>query len=75
MEKINFTTSKNVSEVEYDAESKELFVTFKSGKKYKYSDVPADIYEQCKNPSPEFSIGKFINANVARSFEYEEVLD
>lgn len=75
MDKLTFSKSSSVTAVEYDGEKKELFVTFKSGKTYKYLDVPAEVYEGCKSTEEGFSIGKYINSNVAKAFEFEAVID
>lgn len=53
--------SSNVSEVAYDPETKELFITWTRGKRSIYSEVPEELAEQLVNAA---SVGTMLNAEV-----------
>jgi len=50
--------SSNVSEIGYDADTAELFVTWRSGKTSAYSGVPDDVARQVVNAA---SVGSAVN--------------
>jgi lysyl-tRNA synthetase class 2 len=52
----------------YDASSRTLFVTFRSGRKYAYKDVPEAIYA---GMNASFSKGEYFNEHVREFFAYE----
>lgn len=68
--------SANVSETEYDTETKKLTVVFKSFKdgslsKYIYSGVPADLWAALKEAD---SLGGFVNKHVAKAgYSFEKI--
>lgn len=69
--------SANVHSTEYNKETKDLFVTFKSFKdaskttQYVYSDVPEELWERLKQAE---SLGGFINREVVKGgFSYKKV--
>jgi hypothetical protein len=51
----------------YRAERRELEIEFRSGRRYVYAEVPAEIYEQMQ---AAFSKGEFFNTRVRDSFEF-----
>ena len=53
--------SSNVSVIGYDAEKKELFVTWTRGKRSVYSGVPPELAEDVANAP---SVGSILNAEV-----------
>ena len=53
--------SSNVSEVGYDPETKELFITWTRGKRSVYSGVPEELAEQLVNAP---SVGSMINTEI-----------
>lgn len=55
--------SSNVNRVGYDAASKELFVTWKSGKTSVYADVPAAIANDVTN---SWSVGQAVSDQIKR---------
>lgn len=71
METINVSNSSMISTLDYDRENQELTVTFKSGGKYKYFDVPPDVFDQMS--ATEESIGKFFTVNVKTKYRYEKI--
>lgn len=69
--------SANIHSTEYNKETKELFVVFKSFKdpkkttSYVYSGVPAELWDRLKKAD---SLGGFINREVVKSsFSYEKL--
>lgn len=69
MEKVAVESS-TISEVEYDLEKSELFVTFKNGKKYKYSDVTESWFRRMVEAE---SVGKFFSMYIKGCYAYELV--
>lgn len=53
--------SSNVSEVGYDRENEELFITWAKGKRSIYSGVPESVAEQLANAP---SVGSMINSDI-----------
>ena len=53
--------SSNVTEVSYDPETKELFITWSKGKRSVYSGVPEELAEQLTNAA---SVGAMLNADI-----------
>jgi lysyl-tRNA synthetase class 2 len=49
----------------YDPEARELHVTFVSGRRYAYADVPAEVAEQMRLA---FSKGSFFNRRIRDHF-------
>jgi hypothetical protein len=54
----------------YDAEQRELHVTFVTGRQYVYSDVPPDVHEALKEA---FSKGEFFNRRIRDHYPYREI--
>jgi hypothetical protein len=52
---------------EYSASRQELLVTFQSGRRYRYQDVPAEIYAAMKSA---FSKGEFFNDRIRDRFPF-----
>lgn len=65
MEKQSVTSS-NISTVGYDAGSKVLEITFKSGKTYRYGDVPADEYKGLLEAG---SVGSYFAQRIKNSYK------
>jgi len=63
-------SSSNVAAVGYDAETETLEVEFNSGAVYQYSGVPEEIYTGLIGAG---SVGKFFNANVKNSYQFQQV--
>ena len=64
--------SSNISAIGYDAEKKQLNVTFKNGKTFGYADVSTIFYRELANTD---SVGKFFNKHIKAEHEAFEVLD
>jgi len=56
--------------VEYDEDTSELDITFKSGKTYRYREVPPDIYSDLLEAE---SKGEFFNEMIRDAFQFVEV--
>lgn len=69
MEKVKAESS-TIDEIEYDSEKNELFVTFKNGKKYKYSEVNDKVFRDFIEADSQ---GKFFTTNIKNSFKYQLV--
>jgi hypothetical protein len=51
----------------YDSEHHWMDVLFVSGKRYRYHDVPEDVYRSMRQA---FSKGEFFNANVREQYRH-----
>ncbi len=60
--------SSNLDFVEYDSTYCELFITFKSGSKYVYFNVPESVYCDLLNAP---SKGKYFNKNIKPFYRYQ----
>jgi lysyl-tRNA synthetase class 2 len=64
-------TSKTRSDVirsfEYEAATRRLLITFQTGKRYTYEDVPEDVHLALQN-SP--SKGEYFNAHIREHFTF-----
>ena len=54
---------------QYDEVSRTLLVIFRSGRRYRYVDVPPEIY---KGMRAAFAKGTFFNAQIRDRFAYSE---
>lgn len=63
--------SSMMTQFDYDADDRELDITFIGGKTYRYLDVPADVYDGLLDAD---SKGEFFNAHVKDRFAYREVV-
>lgn len=63
-------TSSNIDAIGYDYNHNRLFVGFKGGGLYYYSDVPPDVYGDMKEAS---SIGAFFHKYVKSSYSFQKV--
>jgi hypothetical protein len=57
--------------VEYHEDTSELDITFKSGKTYRYREVPPDIYSDLLDAE---SKGEFFNEKIKDTFGFVEVV-
>lgn len=61
--------SSNIKAIDY--EKNDLLVEYLSGTKYRYKNVPKELYEEFINAE---SKGRFMNSNIKGKFEYERAL-
>jgi len=54
----------------YDAAKRELQVTFVTGRRYVYEDVPQDVFDAFKSA---FAKGTFFNQEIRDRYAYREV--
>jgi lysyl-tRNA synthetase class 2 len=59
-----------ITELKYDQQSNELDIRFITGKIYRYSGVPPEVYEAF---SAALSKGKFYNALIRDGYSYYEL--
>jgi hypothetical protein len=65
-----FSVSSTITSVKYDDDARELDITFTSGKKYRYFNVPLEVYAEFLDAG---SKGKFFNDNIKGVFTFAEV--
>jgi hypothetical protein len=68
MRTITIQPSSNILSVVYDEEAMLLFVTFKRGKTYAFSQVPGNVADGF---SQALSAGQYFNTNVREQFTHE----
>jgi hypothetical protein len=68
-----FNNSSQIASSEYDEETLSLTVTFTSGSKYKYDDVPKALVEKFYNLPENESPGKFFNVHVKGLFTCNKI--
>lgn len=56
--------------IEYNVSRQELFVTFVTGREYRYERVPQDVYDAFRASS---SKGTFFNREIRDRYPYREV--
>ena len=66
----NQIKSSNIKASEYDTESKELVVEFNNGAKYKYDNVPHQVYTKFRLSESQ---GKFFTTDIAKQYSYKKV--
>ena len=66
----NEIKSSNIKSSEYDTESKELVVEFNNGAKYKYNNVPHQVYTKFRLAESQ---GKFFTTDIAKQYSYKKV--
>jgi len=66
----NQIKSSNIKASEYDTESKELVVEFNNGAKYKYDNVPHQVYTKFRLAESQ---GKFFTTDIAKQYSYKKV--
>lgn len=67
---LNEIESSNIVRTEYDTESKDLIIEFKSGLKYEYKDVPHQVYTKFRVSSSQ---GKFFSSDIAKKYSYKKL--
>jgi hypothetical protein len=66
----NEIKSSNIKSSEYDTESKDLVVEFNNGAKYKYDNVPHQVYTKFRLAESQ---GKFFTTDIAKQYSYKKV--
>ena len=61
--------SSNISAVDFN---EGLIVEYKSGVRYKYKDVPKELYEKLLQAE---SKGRFVNTEIKGHYEYERLVE
>jgi hypothetical protein len=58
-----------LSDVQYDAPTHILTITFKNGRKYNYAKVPPEVYSKLMAAE---SHGKFFRQHILGKYQYQE---
>ena len=66
----NIVKAANSKSTEYDTESKDLVVEFNNGAKYKYNNVPHQVYTKFRLAESQ---GKFFTTDIAKQYSYKKV--
>jgi hypothetical protein len=62
--------SSSIASVAYDAERRQLEIDFRSGRTYRYFDVPPSVYAWLlRVPSP----GTYVNRHIKDRYRFQEV--
>jgi KTSC domain len=56
----------------YEPDGQVLEITFVSGRRYRYLDVPDTVYQEMRN---SFSKGEYFNRNIRDHFTFEKTHD
>ena len=71
MEIIKTPDSSNIAQIGYDANTKELVVTFKRGGAYSYKEVPQEVFQMITQAE---SVGKAFHSVIKQGgYEYEKL--
>ena len=62
--------SSAIDKVDYRPDRHELFVTFTSGRKYVYFDVPAPIYRRFLDAD---ALGRYFNFSIRDHYDFREL--
>jgi len=62
--------SSQISEIGYDVSNEILYVTFITGSKYMYKNVPIDVYDGMVASE---SAGSYFNRNIRNIYEYQKL--
>lgn len=66
--------SSNVKSIGYDVQTKTLEVEFLTESVYQYSDVPPTVWREfLRRKRTNESIGKYLNGNVKRTYDFTKV--
>ena len=66
----NQIKSSNIKSTEYDTETKDLVVEFNNGVKYKYDNVPHQVYTKFRLSESQ---GKFFTTDIAKNYQYKKL--
>jgi hypothetical protein len=66
----NQIKSSNIKSTEYDTETKDLVIEFNNGVKYKYDNVPHQVYTKFRLSESQ---GKFFTTDIAKNYQYKKL--
>lgn len=69
MPDMSYVDSSNLEQVGYDPDGMELYVQFKDGSLYVYTEVPAQVYDGLLLAS---SKGSYLHREVKGTYDYEK---
>ena len=64
--------SSNIKSVYYDPVVRELTVEFIGGSRYRYNEVPVEVYKEFMRSE---SKGRYFNSNIKKGFKYEKIIE
>lgn len=67
-----FTDSSTVQRIEYNQNLHKMYVTFITGKKYEYIDIPVETWDHAIKAT---SIGSFINNSIKGKYQFKQIQD
>ena len=67
---MEWVDSSSIDQIGYDEDNRELWIRFKSGETYAYSDVPATTHEEIMRAD---SKGSYFNREVKPNYAYRAV--
>jgi KTSC domain len=67
---MEWVDSSSIDQIGYDEDRRELWIRFKSGETYAYSDVPAATHEEIMRAA---SKGSYFNREVKPNYAYRPV--
>jgi lysyl-tRNA synthetase class 2 len=62
--------SSAIDAIDYRADKRQLFVTFATGRRYVYFDVPAAVYVCFRHAE---SLGRYFNAHIRDHYDFREL--
>lgn len=63
-------TSSQLSYIGYDKDSNTLYITFKNGSVYEYTDVPITVYNELMGAA---SVGKYFASNIKNNYRNSRI--
>jgi hypothetical protein len=63
--------SSHIADVAYNEADQTLIVTWKNGRRYEYTNVPKNLYEEFLSAPSQ---GKFFNENIRNNYEFQEIM-
>lgn len=66
----NQIKSSNIKSTEYDTETKDLVIEFNNGVKYKYDNVPHQVYTKFRLAESQ---GKFFTTDITKKYQYKKL--
>jgi hypothetical protein len=66
---MEWVDSSNIEQIGYDEDNRDLWIRFKSGDTYIYSDVPSATYEDIMRAD---SKGSYLNREIKPNYSYRQ---
>ena len=59
-----------IAAIGYNKESQDLYIRFNTGRIYKYSEVPPELYQQFEEAESQ---GKFFHQHIRNTYQTQEI--